>query len=153
MLRYKVRFLEIIKFGVGPLHLYKYSHVKAILSVYPGTELIYVTGLEYPWKVWKFKSLPKFFLDDEQIVKTMFEQMKRELGIYEHEVCLGTLGTHLQDWYEVTRIQLMALKFEHVLTKYGGYIEVLQHFFPHEQWDKTRLRKMKTQNILFRFIK
>lgn len=84
-----IRFLLINKFlkdfrnnnGSSLLEHYGYSHIKAIMSLYP----------DYHWLPWKFSSLPKGFWEDQENVKNYIKWLEKELNI-----------KNMEDWYKIT---------------------------------------------------
>src|SRR5262249_45690956 len=96
---YNVSSKEIIqKGGIGILnYYYNGSPSKALATVYP----------EYPWKLWKFDTLPRGFWNDMNNQRSFFDCLGQELGY-----------TNWVNWYNIP--------YKEIIQK--GGIGILSHY-------------------------
>ena len=127
----EVSVATVKRHGGGPL-LSRYTSLsQALQTLYP----------EFPWNEFERLSLPQKFWDNPSNVRDFLSRVAKEYQI-----------TSQEDWYRVSREQLIRLKGARLLQKQGGLHGVLESAFPDEKWDLRRLqssRKRASQRWLF----
>jgi len=102
--------------GFGLLHLYAGSIQMVLASVYP----------EIDWRPWLFPSVPKGYWDIASNVQQYLCWVSDQLSL-----------VRMEDWYDVSRKQLISLKGALLLKRYRGLVCMLEKFFPTVYWDRA----------------
>ncbi len=118
---YKVRQVDIIRYGGGVLHYFGGSLSRALSTVYP----------EYDWKEWKFavasssiSHSSKDIWRDSRNVTLFLREVEQELNI-----------TSWEDWYRVTPQELLDRGGYGLITLYGGSVmNLVKSIYPNHPW-------------------
>jgi len=136
---YNIKIEEILQYGGrGLLDYCNGSPIKALLSNFT----------DYKWLPWKFtlnKNLPKGIWDDDHYESDYLHNISKLIGI-----------SKLDDWYRVSREDLIKYHAITFLQKRGGLIKVLSKVYPNHLWyqEKFSSREKKcSQWWLYKIIK
>eukprot|EP00027_Filamoeba_sp_ATCC50430_P012117 CAMPEP_0168573886 /NCGR_PEP_ID=MMETSP0413-20121227/18779_1 /TAXON_ID=136452 /ORGANISM="Filamoeba nolandi, Strain NC-AS-23-1" /LENGTH=312 /DNA_ID=CAMNT_0008607177 /DNA_START=21 /DNA_END=956 /DNA_ORIENTATION=- len=118
---YKVSVEDVAKQG-GYFLLqthYHYSLGKALRAVYP----------EHPWRLWRFERVPRGFWSDQANILAFFQYCTQQFSI-----------THLSDWLTVETQLIRKAGGTTLLSKFGGFVPLLQHVYPGFNWNAVAKR-------------
>lgn len=129
---YKVKIQSVYKYGGKPLLMrYDLDLIKAVNVIYP----------EHEWLTWKFWQVPDGWWNDTKNQETYFRWLETQLKIQQPE-----------DWLYVTTESIRQLKGATFLGLKGGWLGILQRFYPHIPWAKLLPKTGKAQATLFRGV-
>lgn len=127
----KVSAQQIKDLGGQRVLLHYNSVFHAIEEIYP----------DVSWDVYKRISLPQQFWDSKE---NIFKFIKKLEEVY----CIN----EMDDWYRISREQIVRCKGSRLLQKYGNLISILQVVYPDYSWDENRMKnisKRATQRWMF----
>lgn len=118
---------------------YQKSPVNSIISVYP----------QYPWLIWKFKTVPRGFWKEITNRRHFFDWLGVELGI-----------ETMADWYRISLTDIVENGGGQMIFGYysGSPSRALQEVYPEFRWDVFRFKVLpklswKDEKVLFAFVK
>eukprot|EP01125_Pyxidicula_operculata_P011832 TRINITY_DN3871_c0_g1_i1.p1 TRINITY_DN3871_c0_g1~~TRINITY_DN3871_c0_g1_i1.p1 ORF type:complete len:468 (+),score=35.99 TRINITY_DN3871_c0_g1_i1:69-1472(+) len=97
---------------------------------------------DYAWKEWKFKKQSKNFWKSPDNLKDKLEHVAKVLEV-----------NNLDDWYRVSRKQLIMLDAFGCITEYGSLYNALKIIHPNHMWDKGRFHQVKKSSQRWLLIK
>jgi hypothetical protein len=105
-------------------------------------KLLTTLYLQHNWQVWKFKTLPNRFWDDEDNVIMFMDWLCSQLQVI-----------HPFDWYNISN-EVIERHGAGLLLKYGGKYNLLASVYPHYHWDvnKFHISSQKTQHHLHNIV-
>uniref|UniRef100_A0A6B2L4U2 Uncharacterized protein n=1 Tax=Arcella intermedia TaxID=1963864 RepID=A0A6B2L4U2_9EUKA len=104
--------------GDGLLDKYNGSFMSVLQALYP----------MFTWMPWKFSKSPFLFTEKQANKWRLIKFCSEKLKI-----------SDWNDWYRISRGQLLKLGVFHVIRKLGGLEDLLKEFFPYHPWDSRLL--------------
>eukprot|EP01124_Arcella_intermedia_P001397 TRINITY_DN10759_c0_g1_i2.p1 TRINITY_DN10759_c0_g1~~TRINITY_DN10759_c0_g1_i2.p1 ORF type:complete len:347 (-),score=73.81 TRINITY_DN10759_c0_g1_i2:776-1681(-) len=101
-------------YGGGFLKKHKLSPYQALKSVFPS----------YEWKPWLFHQVPRNFWENENNLREAMKDIANRLHVH-----------HLDEWYRISRKELMKVDGVTIWNKYGNLGPALLKAFPDHCWD------------------
>jgi len=108
-----LRKLEKLRGAGGLLFRYKGSLQRALFDLYP----------EYNWKPWLFVQVSSGFYENDTNSKNYIQWLAFQLNI-----------KRMDDWYNVSRVQLVSLGCCQLLKLSGGIFSLLRRCYPDYEW-------------------
>jgi len=91
---------------------------------------------QYKWLPWKFKALPKITYRDQAVVREALEYIEAKCEI-----------TKPEDWYRISRAQLLELGVESIISQNGGLYEVLKVSRPNFAWAEENFILIRSSGL------
>eukprot|EP01125_Pyxidicula_operculata_P020777 TRINITY_DN7777_c0_g1_i1.p1 TRINITY_DN7777_c0_g1~~TRINITY_DN7777_c0_g1_i1.p1 ORF type:complete len:419 (-),score=47.22 TRINITY_DN7777_c0_g1_i1:95-1351(-) len=117
--------------GTSLLSLYSHSVYVLLKNVYP----------EVDWDPWKFKRVPKHIIwSNPDFVREYILKIKDHFNVVDKN-----------DWYRISRLQLIKNKYGRLLMEFGNLGKALKFVYPNEEWNQEEFslfNKKSTQRWL-----